>query len=442
MNTGREWQKMKKRGKEESNKEQALEKERDGSKKQKKFSILKRDYYSASSDPETPPPFSSSLALFNDEKPTPLWEAIENEDIFSKIALFLNDTDKKFLMSANRKCREVVLKNETTPSSKKRNDQKESGVVSPLSKTKLKLSELSSISTLRLCLEESTCVEEHGEEYFMGKIAEMNDMRFVRWAREERGLKWDKWFSSAAAELGNLDMLRYCFEHKCPIDEYTVAFTAHNGHIECLKFLREEAEVEWSEKTACAAAEAGHLNILKYCASRNCKMTADVMAFAAFGGSLECVEFLHKIGVPWSREVCIYAAQSGSCNTLKRLYELGCPLNEDACSEAALHGYLEVLKFLRNDLNCPWDSLTPALASLGGNKEVLEWCFENNCPVCAHSPVNAARNGHCECLKILYEHNAPLNGHILRVARMYKQHECLKFALKNNFPEDDGLSEE
>ena len=94
---------MKKRGKEEINKEQALEKERDGSKKQKKFSILKRDYYSASSDPETPPPFSSSLALFNDEKPTPLWEAIENEDIFSKIALFLNDTDKKFLMSANRK---------------------------------------------------------------------------------------------------------------------------------------------------------------------------------------------------------------------------------------------------------------------------------------------------------------------------------------------------
>ena len=55
----------------------------------------------------------------------------------------------------------------------------------------------------------------------------------------------------------------------------------------------------------------GHLNILKYCASRNCKMTADVMAFAAFGGSLECVEFLHKIGVPWSREVCIYAAVIG-----------------------------------------------------------------------------------------------------------------------------------
>ena len=238
-----------------------------GVRSKRNFSILKRDYYSASSDPETPPPFSSSLALFNDEKPTPLWEAIENEDIFSKIALFLNDTDKKFLMSANRKCREVVLKNETTPSSKKRNDQKESGVVSPLSKTKLKLSELSSISTLRLCLEESTCVEEHGEEYFMGKIAEMNDMRFVRWAREERGLKWDKWFSSAAAELGNLDMLRYCFEHKCPIDEYTVAFTAHNGHIECLKFLREEAEVEWSEKTtSCRSGSRSleHLEILRF----------------------------------------------------------------------------------------------------------------------------------------------------------------------------------
>ena len=58
-----------------------------GVRSKRNFSILKRDYYYASSsDPETPPPFSSSLALFNDEKPTPLWEAIENEDIFSKIA--------------------------------------------------------------------------------------------------------------------------------------------------------------------------------------------------------------------------------------------------------------------------------------------------------------------------------------------------------------------
>ena len=72
-------------------------------------------------------------------------------------------------MSANRKCREVVLKNETTPSSKKRNDQKEMCRLAALSKTKLKLSELSSISTLRLCLEESTCIEEHGEEYLWAK---------------------------------------------------------------------------------------------------------------------------------------------------------------------------------------------------------------------------------------------------------------------------------
>lgn len=435
MNTGRECQKMKKRGKEKSNKKQTFEKEKVGSRKKKRF--LSKD---CASDPETPPPFSSSLALFNYDKPTPLWEAIENRDIFSKIAPFLNDTDKKFLMSANRKCRELVMKNETIQCRTKRKDQKESSVVLPLSKTKLKLSELSSISTLRLALEESTCIEEHGEEYVMGKIAEMNDMRFVRWAREERGLKWDKWCSSAAAESGNLDMLMYCFKNMCPIDEYTVAYTAHNGHIKCLKFLIEEAGVEWSEKTACAAAEGGHLSILKYCASQKCKMTADVMAFAAFGGSLECLEFLYQIGVPWSREVCIYAAQSGNRNMLKRLYELGCPLNEDACSEAALHGYLEVLKFLRNDLNCPWDSLTPALASLSGNKEVLEWCLENDCPVCAHSAVNAAKNGHLKCLKILYEHNAPLSSHILRVARMHKQQECLKFALKNNFPEDNGLS--
>ncbi|CAL6290279.1 unnamed protein product [Bathycoccus prasinos] len=273
---------------------------------------------------------------------------------------------------------------------------------------------------------------EYGEEFFLGKVAELDDLTFLRWAREEKGLKWDKWVSSASAEQGNLEMLKYCFEHGCPLDDYTAICAAHNGHLRCLKFLIEDAKVNWYDQTACAAAEGGHLEILRMPDDIQCKCDE----FAAFGGHIECLNYLHQIGVPWSEEVPIYASQAGKIEILERIHELGCPLNEDACSEAALHGHLDLLKFLRNELKCPWDSGTPALASLRGHREVLEWCFQNDAPICVHSAVNASRNGHVDCLQFLHEHHAPVNGHVVRFARMYEQHECLKFALMNDYPDD------
>jgi len=363
---------------------------------------------------------------------THLWHAIRNVDIFSNIVEHLNDTDKKLFASASRTSREIL---------KQSFGVDEEVVVAAwdelLKKTKLKISEVSSISTLQLAME--PCVKEYGEEFFLGKVAELDDLTFLRWAREEKGLKWDKWVSSAAAEQGNLEMLKYCFEHGCPLDDYTAVCAAHNGHLGCLKFLIEDAKVDWYDQMACAAAEGGHLEILRYCASKKeCQMTsnANVMIFAAFGGHIGCVNYLHQIGVPWSKEVPIYASQAGKIEILERIHELGCPLNEDACSEAALHGHLDLLKFLRNELKCPWDSGTPALASLRGHKEVLQWCFQNDVPICVHSAVNASRNGHVDCLQFLHEHHAPVNGHVVRFARMYEQHECLKFALMNDYPDD------
>ena len=65
---------------------------------------------------------------------------------------------------------------------------------------------------------------------------------------EEKGLKWDKWVS-APAEQGNLEMLKYCFEHGCPLDDYTAICAAHNGHLRSLKFLIEDAKVDWYDQS-------------------------------------------------------------------------------------------------------------------------------------------------------------------------------------------------
>ena len=48
-----------------------------------------------------------------------------------------------------------------------------------------------------------------------------------------------------AAEQGNLEMVKYCVANECPIDEWACAYAARNGHLECLKYLREEVKAPW-----------------------------------------------------------------------------------------------------------------------------------------------------------------------------------------------------
>ena len=63
-------------------------------------------------------------------------------------------------------------------------------------------------------------------------------------------------------------MVKYCVANECPIDERACARAAENGHLEVLKYLREEGKAPWGEYTATWAAANGHLHILEYLVER------------------------------------------------------------------------------------------------------------------------------------------------------------------------------
>ena len=46
-------------------------------------------------------------------------------------------------------------------------------------------------------------------------------------------------------DQGNLEMVKYCVANECPIDEWACAYAAANGHLEVLKYLREEVKAPW-----------------------------------------------------------------------------------------------------------------------------------------------------------------------------------------------------
>ena len=105
----------------------------------------------------------------------------------------------------------------------------------------------------------------------------------------------------AAAEKGNLEMIKYCVAKKCPINRWACAEAAVNGHLECLKYLREEVKAPWDDLTASWAALNGHLHILEYLVERKYdKYSVSACELAARNGHFDCLKYLRETAkAPW-----------------------------------------------------------------------------------------------------------------------------------------------
>ena len=71
--------------------------------------------------------------------------------------------------------------------------------------------------------------------------------------------------------------------------------------------------------------------------------------YAAQNGHLEVLKWARENGCPWDEDTCVYAAENGHLEVLKWARENGCPWNEWICVYAAEKGHLEVLKWAREN---------------------------------------------------------------------------------------------
>merc|ERR1711966_403037 len=88
------------------------------------------------------------------------------------------------------------------------------------------------------------------ETNFCSQVAGTNKLELLKWAREEKKCTWNSRTINAAADQGNLEMVKYCVANECPIGTYACAHAAQNGHLEVLKYLREEVKATWDSRTA------------------------------------------------------------------------------------------------------------------------------------------------------------------------------------------------
>jgi hypothetical protein len=96
-----------------------------------------------------------------------------------------------------------------------------------------------------------------------------------------------------------------------------------------------------------------------------------------------------------------------------------------------------VLQWAREH-HCPWDSLTPALAALGGHLAVLQWALEHDCPRDLYTCHYAAQAGQLEVLQWLMENNATGEvwdeNHVRAYARGHRKQEVLTWLAQLSAP--------
>ena len=159
------------------------------------------------------------------------------------------------------------------------------------------------------------CGRVGGTKHISARVARTNKLELLKWVREEKQCKWNEWTINAAARQGNLEMVKYCVANECPINVDACASAAKSGHLECLKYLREEAKAPWDSWTATRATQNGHLHILEYLVERKFdEYHALSCVYAAEKGHLDCLKYLHETAkAPWNSQA-IYCARKNTAD--------------------------------------------------------------------------------------------------------------------------------
>ena len=189
--------------------------------------------------------------------------------------------------------------------------------------------EMSSISTLEFAWEHKLLLPSYwAERHFCEQVAKTNKLELLKWIREEKKCDWNSRTINVAARQGNLEMVKYCVANECPINEYACAYAAENGHLECLKYLREEVKAPWDSGTASWAAENGHLHILEYLVERKYDTYSELACqWAALKGHFDCLKYLHETAkAPWNARAVREAHKNDQTECVQYLLDNNCPL--------------------------------------------------------------------------------------------------------------------
>jgi hypothetical protein len=191
---------------------------------------------------------------------SPIWKMVTELPLVfgAEVLTKLNEFEVKVFYDLCRASRVVVIRSKIKLNNKKRY-----------------VREVESIRELALAWEyyrwgeKNMFGNELTQERFCLRVAQRNNVDFLKWAREVKQCAWDKWTIIQAAYQGNLEMVKYCVENDCPIHAEACSNAASEGHLDVLKYLHEH-DCPWDSKTCEYAHMRNHIDCLNYAIEHRC----------------------------------------------------------------------------------------------------------------------------------------------------------------------------
>jgi len=183
-------------------------------------------------------------------------DAVRRADIFEKhiVPKLRPRSDLKFLKMAFKDARDAFRRSKIKV------------------EEKFNISEFTSISQMEFAWDNYRWGEngyEGTQEYFCLKVAQMNKLEYLVWAREVKNCDCDWRTIAFAASQGNLAMVKYCVDNGCPMDEDACIVAASEGHLDVLKYLHEN-DCPWNTYACFSAHENNRIDCLNYLIEQKC----------------------------------------------------------------------------------------------------------------------------------------------------------------------------
>jgi hypothetical protein len=262
-------------------------------------------------------------------------------------------------------------------------------------------------------------------------------------------------FANLSIKYGYLDLFNY-FRNLWSITINTKDISYCNscatyGQYDMLLSLKQEMGFDWNaDDVAAAASQGGFLNILKHVSGLITDIIHVVNA-AARGGQLFILKWMYD-----HRPKFILSS-------VDTMFD-----NPSSCESAAIGGCLEIMIWLRETVQCPWNPRIPWMAAKNGHEPLLKWVIKNGCPysckeiidegsldiliflketglipdfvkndltICSH----VASKGKLEILKFLRANGFHWDRNTTALAASYGHFELLRWAKENGCPWDESV---
>lgn len=154
--------------------------------------------------------------------------------------------------------------------------------------------------------------------------AEYGHFDVLKWA-VLHGCEWNSATLRGAASAGRLDILKWAVERGCPStdDVYVCASAGIGSNLPILRWLREEKGFAWDASTLAYAAGVRCFQVVQYCLDKSCLVDETVVQEAVRSNRFQMVKFLVTRGFPVDEDACVSAAASGNLQVLEYLWDKG-----------------------------------------------------------------------------------------------------------------------